>query len=282
MKLIIKLGGNMKKFIGFIIILGICLLSGCKCEKQKQILGVWWWDDTLGIDYLEFAKNNEVTEIYYCNSSFDDKTSKFIEKANEYEIKVYWLAGEYQWLDDSKKLYEQISNYEEYQKNFDKNKFSGIHLDIEPHQNPNFDIERIGLITNLIGLANDLKSNYPDITFDYDIPFWFSDIITYKNLEKKAYEHMIDVADRVFLMSYRDSSNSIYDVSKDEIEYASINNKVLILGIETKSNEGDKVSFQEEGKDYMYLQIKELRKKIPSNFGVSIHQIKTWKELKDK
>ena len=111
------------------------------------------------------------------------------------------------------------------------------------------------------------------------MPFWLDDDVTLLGKTKRAYEHIIDNANRVTLMSYRDTAEAIFNVSKDEIEYAKLVGKILNLGVETKSSEGDNVSFQEEGKSVMYSEIEKLRNKIPSNFGVSIHQIATWKDL---
>lgn len=278
-----KVGDLMKNFLKIIfsVILAFSLCS-CNCSVfEYRTFGVWWWDDTLDSGkYFEFAKDNGVNEIYYCSDDFDENTSQFIEKAKKENIKVYFLAGEYEWLSDSSNLYNKINAYVSYQKKF-SNKFSGIHLDIEPHQNPEFDNNREELISNLIKLANSLKNKYPDITFDYDLPFWLNDEISFNGQNKEAYKHMIDVADRVFLMSYRDSADAIYEVSKDEIEYAQSVDKVLVLGLETKSNEGDKVSFQEEGKGYMYSEIINLWKLVPSGFGVTIHHIKSWYDLSE-
>ena len=256
-------------------------IVGCNCNKVDSQLGVWWWDDTLDNTYLNFAKENKVSEIYYCSDSFDKETATFIKRANSLNIKVYWLAGEYRWLNDPANLYDKIAQYENYQIQYPKQKFNGIHLDIEPHQNPTFDKNRESLIFNLIQLANNLYNDFSNINFDYDIPFWLEDLITWNGVEKPAYAHIIDIANRVFLMSYRDSHEDIYSVSKNEIEYAKSKNKTLFLGVETKSDEGDMVSFQEEGKLYMYKEIDKLRKLLPENFGVSIHQIKNWYNLKD-
>lgn len=270
----------MKKILCLLIIC-LCSLSlfACKSKESVAPLGVWWWNDTLKDEYLEFARENKVSEIYYCSDDFNENTSNFISRANNYGIKVYWLVGEYSWLSDSSNLYKKINEYQEYQNRYTR--FEGIHLDIEPHQDPTFKTNRGQLILNLIQLANNLKNDFKDILFDYDLPFWLNDIITYNNEDKEAYKHMIDVASRVFLMSYRDTSEAIYDVSVDEIEYAKSVNKVLFLGVETKSNEGDNVSFQEEGAQYMYEEILKVRKMVPSTFGISIHHIKTWHDLKE-
>ncbi len=274
----------MKKLFKICLVIFIVFsIGGCKCSKEENpLLGVWWWDDSLGEEYLEFAKENSVTEVYYCSDDFDEDTSKFIKTANNYNIKVYWLDGNYKWLSDSSKLYTKINKYKEYQNMYPNEKFSGIHLDIEPHQDPMFDSNEDELIEDLVVLANNLKRDFSDINFDYDLPFWLDNIIVYDNEEKEAYKYMIDVANRVFLMSYRDSADKVYQVSEEEIEYAKSVNKVLVLGVETKSEEGDNVSFMEEGKKYMYDEIAKIRQLIPSDYGVSIHQIKTWYSLKEE
>lgn len=275
----------MKKIINFILIfVTFILVSGCSCNKQEEkfVNGVWWWNDQLDYDkYLTFASNYGINEIYYCNDEFNESTSLFIKKANSLGINVYWLIGDYNWLNDASDLYQNIEKYISYQDNYSDYKFLGIHLDIEPHQDPSFKTNRNELITNLIKLANNLKNEYPQISFDYDIPFWLNDEIIFNNVTLPSYAHMINLASRVFIMSYRDDASAIYDLAKEEIEYASSVNKIVILGVETKSNEGDNVSFQEEGKEYMYAQLEILKDKLPFNYGISIHQIKSWYDLKE-
>jgi len=201
--------------------------------------------------------------------------------ANQKGIDVFWLQGEYQWLDDSSKLLEKLEKYNRYQTENPNCKFAGIHLDIEPHQNPEFGVKRAELIHELIDLAYNLKITYPNIKFDYDIPFWLDDNIQFNNQVKPAYQHMIDIADRVFVMSYRDSAAAIRDIAKDELEYAKSIGKKIILSVETYSTEGDKVSFLEEGKIKMMAELQTLKEEFGDSIGLSIHHIKTWYDLKD-
>lgn len=273
----------MKKFIAVVLTV-LSLLFCCACggnDAPKAAKGVWWWNKNLDAEtYLTFADENSVTEIYYCDADFDEKTASFIDKAAQRDIKVYWLAGEYQWLDDSSPLYRQIERYKNFQAE-NKRGFAGIHLDIEPHQSPAFSTDRAGLLKKLIGLVYGLKGDFPEITFDFDIPFWIHDEITYGGETLPAYAHIIRGANRAFIMSYRDTAESIYSVAKEEVEYAVSINKTVILGVETYSTEGDSVSFMEEGKNYMNEQLEVLKTLIPENYGISVHQIKTWYDLKD-
>lgn len=247
---------------------------------SKRPFGVWWWDSDLDIEnYLNFAQENGINEIYYCDSLLDENVSNFITEANKRGIDVFLLAGEKEWLLDRTKLENLIEKYTAFQSQNENIQFKGLHLDIEPHQFDDFDEKRQDYIFKLIELADYLKTTYANISFDYDIPFWFDDEIEYKNETKSAYKHMIDIADRVFVMSYRDTAEKIYEVGKDEVQYAQNLEKRLFLCVETKSSEGDKVSFMEEGKEYMNQELMKLKELIPSNFGISIHQIKTWFDL---
>ena len=279
--------------IGIMIMAAVPIIIHFCCEKKSNntknrdvkneaVMGVWWWNNKLDSNlYLNFANENGINEIYYCSSEFGEETGSFISSANKLGIKVYLLQGEYEWLDDSSSLFEKIEKYRKYQTDYPDSKFSGIHLDIEPHQNPEFKNKREDLILKLIELANLLKTTYSDITFDYDIPFWLDDNIMYNNSSCPAYQHMIDIADRVFVMSYRDSSDSIISVASDELNYAKAINKTLILSVECSSDEGDKVSFAEEGRAVLKNELTKIKQMFNSDVGISIHHIKSWYDMKE-
>lgn len=249
--------------------------------QNKDVVGVWWWNDELEAElYLNFAVENGINEIYYCSSEFGEKTSLFINSANKLGIDVFWLQGEYQWLDDATPLFNKIEKYRKYQNDYPNSKFSGIHLDIEPHQNPEFENNREDLILKLVGLADVLNKNYVDISFDYDIPFWLEDVITYNNVSGQAYKHIIDIADRVFVMSYRDTADSIIDIASDELDYAQSIGKKIILSVECSSAEGDKVSFAEEGRAVLKDELSKIKQVLNDKVGVSIHHIKSFYDMK--
>lgn len=249
-------------------------------QASKPAFGVWWWNDSLESEkYLSFAAENDITEIYYCDSSLNSETLEFISLAKQKDMKVYLLAGEKEWLNDKTNLDGLIERYIDFQ-NQNGSPLSGIHLDIEPHQFSDFSEKREEYILKLIELVDYLSKTYNSISFDYDIPFWLSDEVLFGSETKPAYEHIIDNASRVFVMSYRDSAEKIYDVGKEELEYAESINKPLFLCVETYSTEGDSVSFFEEGKDYMNQELVDLRKMLKDGYGISVHHIKTWYDLK--
>ena len=120
---------------------------------------------------------------------------------------------------------------------------------------------------------------YAEIEFHYDIPFWFDDEVKYEETTKKVYEHIIDCSSKVVVMSYRDTAEKIYSISKDEIEYANSVGKQISVSVNMTSNEGDNVSFQEENKEVLNTELEKLSSVISKNFSVAIHHIKTWYNL---
>lgn len=260
------------------VITMICVFTLGKSKKSNRPFGVWWWDNRLDRSYMDFAADNGINEIYLYASSFAQKITDFITDASAKDMKVYWLAGKYQWIEDDTSLIELMNGFVEYQ-NTSQSKFQGVHFDIEPHQHPEFEKRRQELITAFVSLTSKLRKSYPDVFIEYDLPFWLEDEIEFDQKTKPAYAHVMDNAARVTMMSYRDKAEDIYDIVKDEIEYAINISKPLNLGVETGENKDEFITFYGKGKSYMYKQLDIVRDMIPENFGTVIHHIKTWREL---
>ena len=263
-------------------------LSGCALQgennaddRQKNLLPVWQWDNRLDSSYLDFAADNGVTEIYCYYSSFSQKTTDFIAAANSKGIEVLWLAGKYEWVEDLDSLESKIEEFVAFQAS-SSSRFAGIHLDIEPHQHPEFDERREELITKYVELTFSLSGGFPSLRIEYDIPFWLDDEVTIDGITKPAHEFVIDNAARVTVMSYRDSAEKILDCSKDEINYAKSVGKPLNLSVETGENSDDVVTFYEEGNAFMLEQLAVVRASLPDDFGIAIHHIKDWKALAER
>lgn len=249
-------------------------------------IGVWWWSTNKRYwdQYLDFARQNGVTEIYFYTVDFSAATAGFIEKAGSKGIKVFLLAGSYQWIRDRTGFIALMNQYTQYQSSASgTQRFSGIHLDVEPHQDPEFAQHRATILQQYTDFVAWVCEQYTSAgTIDFDIPFWLDDEVVYKGEKRRLYEAVISAAARVFIMSYRDTAAKMYEVSKEEIAFAASQNKLLFLGAETASSkEGDAVSYAEEGKAYMYSEFQKLNALCGNvRYGLSIHHIKSWYDLK--
>ncbi|MGJ7031736.1 hypothetical protein [Niabella hirudinis] len=249
-------------------------------------LGTWWWsvNKRYWDRYLDFAGQNGVTEIYFYTVDFSSATSGFIEKAAGKGIKVFLLAGDYRWIHDRTGFITLMNQYTQYQNSVSSaQRFSGVHLDVEPHQDPDFAQQRATIMQQYIDFVSWVCSQYTGAgNLDFDIPFWLDDMVQYQGQQRRLYEAVISAATRVFIMSYRDTAAKMYDVSKEELAFAGTQNKQIFLGAETASSkEGDAVTYFEEGKAYMYREFQKLPALCGnSNFGVSVHHIKSWYDMK--
>lgn len=284
-----ELNKNIKLLIILLpIVIIFCFgsIAGCFSNSLnlsiKNTLGVWWWHKADANTYLDFAKENGVDEIYYCDYTLNEETANFVKKAKNKGMKVYALWGEKEWIFDKNGYDKLIEKYNTYQNTNINYRLEGIHLDVEPQQyfnNATSENEKTEYLKRYVEFV-DYATQNKNIKIDFDIAFWFDNIITYNNETKEAYKFVIDYANRVFVMSYRDSAEKIYNVGKDECEYAKTINKDIFLSVETKKiEETPQITFYEEGKHFMCDELKKLTEQN-KDIGISVHHIESWKELK--
>jgi hypothetical protein len=256
-------------------------------------LGVWWWDADLILDpqYLDFAIQNHVDEIYLARpdhsvQDFGPEIEAFIEQAKRQGIKVYLLLGFGYITYDYPRLREALRLYKDYQTRVPEGRrFNGIHLDIEfhaDHPDWNNTDKQADILAEYLALIVRLRSEISGV-MEIDIPAWFDQIMSYAGAERPLYRILIDTVDRVFVMSYRDTAEAMYEIAGEEVAYARQVNKPIMLGAELGEDEQwDHVSYFEEGRLYLYEQLKLLKDAVNyPKAGVSIHHMKTWYELHD-
>lgn len=273
------------------VIAAVILLCVGDDKKSK---GVWWWSGTENAEeYLAFASQNGVTEIYFSVSDFSGEVNDFIGKANELGVDVYALTDSYKMIYDFSILGDWLNEYRAYQTS-SENKFCGVHLDIEPHQNPEWreasDEQRTLMVQEYVNFVYSVATAEENrgIKFDFDIPAWLNFSVSLGGETKEAFKFVIYLASRVFVMSYRDSAEQIYSLAEDELAYANGQSKKLFLCVETGlSNEGENITFFEEGKAVLNDELEKLQETIKtnfgenfSNFGISVHHMSAWYDLK--
>ncbi|MCQ2433438.1 MAG: hypothetical protein MJ175_12625, partial [Clostridia bacterium] len=237
-------------------------------EASVGSRGVWWWhaalaeDPAEGAKALESLKDNGITEIYFhAGRMADTDIQSFIRSAAERGIWVAWLAGDARWiLDGNSGGDEQVETYLDYQKNAPENlRFYALHLDVEPHQLAEFREDRASTLQLYSEFVTRIGSAIHEAgeKIEWDIPFWLDDDVV--TLPDGSSSGLLDVlaqnSDTLTLMSYRDTAEAILDVSKTEIGIGKTCGCKIICGVETYSEEGDFVSFMEEGKTIMYEEL---------------------------
>ncbi|WP_211747619.1 hypothetical protein [Paenibacillus sp. Marseille-Q4541] len=253
----------------------------------------WLWDTTqiktAPNSVLSFAKENDLNVIYLqINRDVPISSYRsFIHNASKAGIEVEILDGRPSWglTEAASGLADFIDWIEKYQSEAkETEKFAGIHLDIEPHVLPEWKENRDDVVgqwqSNVKYLTSEARRL--DMKIGADLPFWL-DNYTIPGKDMKISSWMIRQFDSVTIMAYRDKANSIYDAAYSELVEASALGKKVSIAVETnKSNEGDFITFYEEGPVYMaeQLQLLEQKAKIHGSFtGVSIHEYGSWETL---
>jgi hypothetical protein len=256
--------------------------------------GTWIWHtkfiegDTA--DYLNFMANNGVTEIYlqYNADVAASRYALFIQNANSRNMTVQALDGASSWaLPDTTGSFDALTSFvQNYNSAYPQYRFSALHLDVEPYLNDLWDSDCAGAIEsyqNFISYARDAADGI-GVELCADMPFWFDgDDYTFNNSHGsgRLSEWVITTCDETALMSYRDTAQSIYDISISEVAYAQQNGKRCMVGIQTAADEAGYLTFYEEGLTTMYSVLADAETKLSSysNWGFAIHYLSSWMEL---
>ncbi|WP_226671438.1 amidase [Metabacillus litoralis] len=257
----------------------------------------WLWDTNKIVNdrvaTLQFLEEKQVKHVYLQINRNVNTTyyKKFISEASIKNIKVYALDGDPNWGPTSKGFTNFLSWVTTYQQSSQATeKFSGIHLDIEPYLTPLWTSNykaAVNKYQNALIVASN-KATSLGISFAVDIPFWF-DEMTYKNKHGKGNlaKWAINLTDEVTIMAYRDKAvgpNGIIELVKYEMNTANTLNKKVNIAVETMNlgNDGF-LTFYEEGQAAMNTQLELVQNSYGSysNFnGFAVHHVGSWMELK--
>jgi len=237
---------------------------------------------------LDYAAKNGVTEIYLNDAEFNAYTADFIARAHEKGIKVYRLDREDEAiLDDTAFRDRYLNKYLPYQASRPPNqRFAGVHLDMEPWGLPDYSANSGVYRQNMIDFMVGLRDSFPSEHFDYDLDVGRTQTVTYRGQPNvPLYQAMIQEADRVIIMSYRDTAEKIYNLTAVPayIAYAKSLDKPIFLSVNATNPSGSEDNaFDDRGKSAMYYELNKLKAMANYNkLGLAIHQMSRWYDLPD-
>lgn len=278
-----------------VILSGTGLLSPYEAKAQGYYQKATWLWNTERIrsnpqEVLTFLNQNQVN-LVYLQVNIDIPVSyykSFIKESSARGIRVEALDGAPQWgLETERYRITKFINWVQAYQNAASNveKFGGLHVDIEPHVLPRWKSDQAGVIrewqSNVAYLIQ--EADKLQLPVSADIPFWLGNYFAADGKTTLS-RYMISQYDSVTIMSYRDTAAAINSIAKKELEDATALGKKAFASVETKpSNEGDFLTFYEEGAAYMNEQLTllhEMAKTNPSYVGIAIHDFDGWKDLK--
>jgi hypothetical protein len=288
----------MKKIMAaalfFGIILGSMGLNVSASATKDQ--ATWLWNPWMLVNdesgTLSFLQSKQVNKVYLqIDRDIPLKVYRsFISKASTKGIRIYALDGAPDWVapkgyTSQNQLMNWLGNYQS--TSTSAQKFSGIHLDVEPYLYSGWSTNQADTIKSYQALLTKSKNSAASLKLplESDIPFWF-DTINYKNTYGNGMlaEWVITNTNSVTVMAYRDSSSAIIDLVKTEMGLAAKHGKSLVIGVETgQSSEGNNLTFFEEGETYMNGQLGTVKSYYAASSGfngVAIHHVGSWMTMK--
>lgn len=286
----------MKKvWIGAVLLVMMVFSNGLSREAATEVRATWLWNpwdlisDEAGT--LAFLENKNVNKVYV---QIDQDIPVnvyhgFIEKASAKGMDVYALDGAPGWVakkgfTNQDKLMAWLKAYQAGSSTLQK--FAGIHLDVEPYLYSGWASNQKATVLayqNLLVKAK-TSANSLALPLEADMPFWF-DEISYNNTLGRGIlaEWVIANTSSVTIMAYRDTAPLIIDLVKNEVNYAANYGKITVVGVETApTDEGDAISFYEEGEAYMNGQLDEVQAYYAGTAGyggLAIHYVDSWKTM---
>ncbi|MBM7650946.1 amidase [Neobacillus cucumis] len=270
--------------------------GGSAKASETETRATWLWNpweivnDEAGT--LTFLKGKNVNKVYVQIDRDIPITvyQSFIEKASAKGMKIYALESGPNWVaPKGDQNLDQLMNWlKTYQNGSSElQKFDGVHLDVEPYLYSGWSTNQAATIKSYQALL--LKANSSatgmGLPLEADIPFWF-DGVPYKNIYGKGTlaEWVIINTNSITVMAYRDSASLIMDLVKAEISLAGKYNKQLVIGVETgQTDEGDEISFFEEGEVYMNQELAQVESFYDNTAGfggIAVHHVDSWKTMK--
>ena len=288
-----------------LVVVALATVFPARADSSAITLGTWWWSfasdaPELRERRLQWLDARHVNEIYLCCPSLvrgdaesaTETLRTFIASAGERGIRVALLDGDVSWIQaGSTGLDRTFAAFTNYQARVEPDeRFYGLHLDIEPHQEDGYwshEADALSRYWTLVSGTIAPQVRATGYRLEFDTPFWWDEktVSVGKNRNANLAELMSGVADTVTLMSYRDTAQAIYNCGAGEVPMSIASGGKLVFGVETYSLEGDYVSFMEESQQIMFEELDKLRAILrethpEGTFGIAIHDVGHWETLK--
>ncbi|WP_055108305.1 hypothetical protein [Paenibacillus ihumii] len=276
----------------FLLLASMIILSASNPIRTEAATGklpkaTWLWHakliETKPDELLSFSASEGIHFIYLQISNKVDTSyyKNFIAKAHALGIRVHALNGAPNWALESNR--SQLASFMKWIGDYqataaEEEKFTGIHVDIEPYLLPEWKTDLNNVIKQWQSNVEFLVQESAKLRLPIaaDLPFWL-DKYAASESKMSLSSWMISQFDSVTLMSYRDSASAVISLAQQELLEAEKLNKRIYTGVETKySSEGNQVTFYEEGYDYLNIQLlylDQLGRNYRSYAGIAVHDL---------
>ena len=280
---------NTGLFLMILIIVGIIFIRYILKENTQETRALFSWKDSEVLESKELfddMKKLKLNTVYQDFSGDLRKKDilKFLEKAKEREINVYFLAGDPRWAieKNAESMRDIVDRVIEINKDVSqKQQIKGVFFDVEPYlldewNNKSRKSIMENLLKNMEVIYKEAHENNLEVIMC--IPYFYDNFGLLDYVETLIKSN----CDKVAIMNYYRGKE--YENIKAEAILAGKYNKEIIniyeLQAPGKHDLTDKNTYHEEGIDEVEKNFQQLKEKL-SNQRVSIafHECKALKEV---
>lgn len=278
---------------------------------------VWIWEEdsfklldnaAFRNDMRLFLRRQNVSVLYLYADAYQsrnalrdepDKYRRFIAEMHGHGFEVYALLGSWylktpeyilpEKHDVAVRMFRNVLTYNA--KADTASRFDGVNIDIEPYLlddwNEKLDLrasQYLDLAAEFMRMKRQARSG---MSVGPAMPFWFDGIedVAWNGERKSMSEHVQDIFDYVAIMDYRNFAvgrDGIISHASDELNYADITGKCVVIGVETLRTQPEKITFYGLGQAVMEREIGLAEKEFSrhrSFAGFAIHHLNTYRVL---
>lgn len=274
-------------------------------ERPDSVTWVWDLNRLLGGDSakvdsaVSFLKEHQVVAVYlYAPGSIAESAElplyrSFIEAARGQNIDVHALGGEREWAlkEQSPGLTAFLQRVADYNDSVPaEDRFTGVHLDVEPYSLPEWDSDQSDVIRNwksVVSTAREFAWAH-SLALGVDLPFWLEGIPAGSDGDsaKTLDAWMMANSDSVALMSYRteaEGDNGVLALVRQEMEHAAADSDCRVyIGLNVAADTDAKLTFKNKGIapfNRVSSQIRRAYGKASAFGGIAVHDLDAWMAL---
>lgn len=285
-----RLSVKAKLYISASIICLLLIIILLPSSSVKLDKATWLWDASIirnqSKEILDFMEKEDVTTIFLqIQEEVDDEDYRqFIRSAQDMNIAVHALGGEPDWAyaDQRGEGAQFLSWLDEYNKNSDpKERFQGVQLDVEPYVLRRWKREQKKVVDEWSGNMESWvqEAKEQGLRVSAAVPFWLDSIPGPGDSDSFS-RWILEQTDAVAVMSYRDTGDQMYELSREELEQADELGKSVWIGMElTDTEEGEHLTFHGKSEKVMNDEAERaatLGTQHKSFAGLAIHHYQAW------
>ena len=248
-------------------------------------VSMWVWSDGDPAELVTFATEQAVDRMYVYvyrpRGAELTRLEQLADLADDAGIELWAMSGDPHWA----LQHRAVLSWQ--RKALATGLFVGTHLDVEPYSLRAWDTRRSKVIKRFVTMLDKVQEA-DDRPLEVDVPYWYGDFSAPGGGGDTLADAVLDVADAVTVMSYRDTAtgpNSLLVVAEDMLARAAAAGVPIELAVETNALGCEHCTFFEEGADAMRAVIADVTAELaghPTFTGFAVHDFDGFRALTEE